>query len=165
MQITNEYENMELAYEYQDLATDILCSRGYNVNCYSSKKYQNEKGEGRNGIEIKNDRRMAETGNIYIETHEKKANADTWIESGILRKDNTKYWFIGDNEKAWLFHKRQLIATIKKENFKKVETATSLGILIPIKYIEQHPSLPLEIFDIQKEILIQENIDHIPYIE
>lgn len=163
MRYTNDYDDEE-AREYQDLATDILCSYGYNVNCYTSKKYQCEKGEGRNGIEIKNDRRMAETKNIYIETHEKKANADTWIKSGILRKDNTKYWFIGDKTIAWLFHKKQLLATVMKGSFKKVETATSLGVLIPVEYIEKHPSFPLETFDIQKEILIQQNFNHIPEV-
>ena len=163
MKNTNDYDD-EKAKEYQDLATDILCSRGINVNCYTSRKYQYEKGEGWNGIEIKNDRRITETGNIYIETHEKKAEAIEWIESGILRKDNTRFWFIGDDKKAWLFSKKQLRALTRTEGFKQVETATSLGVLIPVKYIDQHSNIPLEVFDIEKEKMILENMKHIPEV-
>lgn len=157
-------EAMELAYQYQDLATDILCSRGINVNCYCSRKYQQEKGEGWNGVEIKNDRKIKDTGNIYIETHEKKADAINWVESGILRKDNTRYWFIGDDQRAWLFLKKQLKALVVKGKFKEVETPTSKGVLIPVKYIDQHPNMPVETFDIVKEKMILESMNHIPEI-
>ena len=153
-------ENYEQALEYQDLATDILCDNGYNVNCYCSKKWQYEKGESRNGIEIKNDKLVSQTGNLYIETHEKQKEATSWVKSGILREDNTKYWFIGDNKKAWFFRKTQLRALTNKKEFKRKETPTSKGVLIPIKYLEDHPNIPLEIFDIER--MIQENENHIP---
>lgn len=161
MELIVTKDRYEQALEYQDLATDILCSHGYNVNCYCSKKYQYEKGESRNGIEIKNDTLVSSTGNLYIETHEKQKEATKWIKSGILREDNTKYWFIGDNKKAWFFSKKQLKTLVFKKEFQKKETATSRGVLIPIKYLEQHPSIVLEAFNVEEELMIQENMNHI----
>lgn len=66
-------EELENALIYQDFITDNLCKKlGIIVNQFASKKYQFEVGESVSGIEIKNDKKMSETGNLYIETAERK---------------------------------------------------------------------------------------------
>ena len=153
-------EHMEEAYRYQDFATDMLYEFGIPICCYSSKKWNIEKGESRAGVEIKNDKLFSKTGNLYFETHEKKADAAEWVESGLLRDDNTIFYFIGDYLKAWLFSKKQLLSLIQKPEFERKETKTSKGVVIPIKYFEDHPSIPIKVFD-----FIDQNINHIPCIE
>jgi hypothetical protein len=83
--------------EYQDFAVERLYRAGIPLVCYSSQKYQNEAGESMAGIEIKFDKEMCKSGNVYFETAEKSdpANRD-YVPSGIYRSDNTWIYAIGD---------------------------------------------------------------------
>ena len=135
-------EKLEAGLEYQDFVVDKL--RKYDpafiVNAYSSKKWQQEKGESSSGLEIKHDMLMKKTGNIYIEVAE-KSNPDNvdYVPSGIYRDDNTIFYLIGDYEQAFLFSKYQLQrlyeceSSHKSRNIKKVQTPTSKGFLYPIE--------------------------------
>lgn len=152
-------EQLEEANRYEDFAELIMYMFGMPIGVFRSKEYQIMKGESRGRVEIKNDKRFKETGNLYIETHEKQPEATEWVESGILRKDNSWFWFIGDYEKAWLFVKKQLRNLVDSKKFKNVETETSKGVVIPIKYFEQHPDIPVYVFNLDE---VQR---HIPYIE
>lgn len=153
-------DDLEIGKRYEDFVSDRLYDIGLPIHCYQSLKYQVEKGENRAGVEIKNDRRFNETGNLYFETHEKRPDATDWVESGLYRKDNTFLYFIGDYCKAWLFSKNQLKTLIRTQNFKRVETQTSKGVLIPISYFDSHPSIPLKVFNFIED----ENENHIPGI-
>ena len=135
-------EKLEAGLQYQDFIADqlrkadtciILCA-------YSSRKYQNEKGESASGIEIKHDMRFKETGNLYIEVAEKsRPEMPTYTDSGIRRKDNTWLYLIGDYEQAFLFSKDQLNrlydnkSTWLRHGIKERETPTSRGFTIPVK--------------------------------
>lgn len=147
----------------------IYCiTGGLPIKTYSSFNYQVNKGESRVGVEIKKDNVYKTSKRLYFETHEKKGNATEWVESGVLRDDNTVFYFIGDFERAWLFSKRQILklldmkiegklnVTTKDENGNE----TSKGVAIPIEYFEKHPSIPIKVFD-----FIDQNINHIPCIE
>ena len=140
-----EYMNgkeLEETLIFQDYITDLLHDMGWNLNCYSSRKYNIEKGESLSRIEIKQDKRAKETGNLYFETHERQiSNKGEYVESGILRKDNTIFIIIGDYEKLFMFSKKQIQHLVLNCNFKKVQTETSIGYLIPISYFEQHNKL------------------------
>lgn len=65
-------EELEDTLIFQDFVTDKLYQIGWSINAYSSKKYNIEKGESIAGIEIKHDKKMKETGNLYIEMYERK---------------------------------------------------------------------------------------------
>lgn len=102
-------EQLQMGLEYQDFVIEQLCKHGIFIGSYSSRKYQNEKGESTSGIEIKYDGRMKETGNVYIEVMEKSdASIQNFTRSGIFRNDNTWLYLIGDYENAYMFSKRQL---------------------------------------------------------
>jgi hypothetical protein len=135
-------EKLEAGLEYQDFIADelrkadpciILCA-------YSSRKYQNEKGESASGIEIKHDMRFKDTGNLYIEVAEKsRAELPNYTPSGIYRNDNTFLYLIGDKEQAFLFSKAQLKilyenkAAWNSKGIRERETPTSRGFTFPIK--------------------------------
>lgn len=126
-------ENLEIGERYQDLVMEQLYKIGIPLLCYHSRGKQYKNGESMNGIEVKNDRRMRETGNIYIEVAEKtQASNDKYIPSGILREDNTWLWAIGDEQTIYLMSKKQLQWAYEHRKYREVETPTSRGFLLPI---------------------------------
>lgn len=141
-----EYMNgkeLEDTLIFQDYITDLLHQIGWNLNCYSSRKYNIEKGESLSRIEIKQDKKAKETGNLYLETHERQSNKGQYVKSGILREDNTIFIIIGDYEHLYMFSKKQLVKLVFSGQFKRIQTETSIGYLLPIEYIDQHKSLVL----------------------
>ena len=146
-------EKLEQGLSYQDYVTEKLYSVGLPIIGYSSKKYQNEKGENKNGWEIKFDDIRKNTGNLYIEIAE-KSNSDNkeYVPSGILRNDNTWLYVIGDYTKIYIFSKKQLQKlynsktkkviyknATEKETLREIEnkTRTSKGFLLPETYAEK----------------------------
>lgn len=135
-------ENLTAALEYQDFIIEQLrkSSPCIIITPFSSQKYQYEKGESAQGIEIKYDRRMKETGNVYIEVAEKTNEYnENYIASGIYRRDNTWLYLVGDYERALLFQKRQLVYLHKdrkrweRRGIREVKTPTSIGFVYPIQ--------------------------------
>ena len=125
--------------QYQDFVTDKMHELlGWNLNCYASLKWNIEKGESLSRIEIKNDRLMESTKNLYIETAEKDKNGN-FVPSGIFRKDNSIVWWVGNYTQAFLISKRMLKKLYEANIFQEKETPTSKGFLIPIAYIRKKP--------------------------
>lgn len=139
MELSNE--DLEIGWEYQDfISIQLLRQLGWSINQFVSRKYQVEVGESLAGIEIKNDRKMADTGNLYIELEELACNGK-FVPSGINREDNALMWCIGDYKSAYILVKKQLkylCEHYERFGFKKVETETSRGILIPVKFLEEN---------------------------
>lgn len=134
-------ELLEEAAQYQDfISLQLMQKLGWCLNQFASYKYQTQFGESLSRIEIKNDKQMASTGNIYIELAEKASNG-LFVSSGIKRQDNTLLWLIGDYKTAYVFVKKQLsylCDNYEKYGFKKVQTDTSIGIVIPISFFNEH---------------------------
>ena len=85
------------------------------------------------GFEFKYDRIFKETGNFWIEIGEKRdPTQKKYVPSGILRKDNSWMYCIGNYDELFFFPKRTLIrmynsgAVKIKENHEK----TSMGFLL-----------------------------------
>jgi len=118
-------DKLQQGLEYQDFITKY-----FGLYSYSSKLWQNEVGENTIGMEIKFDNKFMNTGNIYIETHE-KTNADNkeYIESGCLRKNSWLY-LIGNYDVAFIFATKQLKAIYLKRSPNIVTTPTSKGFLL-----------------------------------
>lgn len=114
----NNDDLLEEANQYQDFIADQLLNElGWCINLYTSRQYQYNKGESRAGVEIKYDKKMATTGNLYIETHERHDVNKEFVASGINRQDNTLHWCIGDYNEAYIFVKSQLKSLC--DNYKK----------------------------------------------
>lgn len=140
--MTPEYKaKLEDALIYQDFIADELRKRGIYLGAYSSKKYQREKGESCSGIEVKNDKNMWRTRNVYIETDEKpNAQCPKWYPSTIYRDKDTWGLIIGDYNEAFLFSTRQLRMICEHSNewkrqhgIRHTGNLTSKAILLPIE--------------------------------
>ena len=103
----------EEGMEFQDYVADLLMQQlGFPLTSYTSKKYQCDIGENRQGVEIKLDTRCAgptATGNVSIEVAEKtSADVAMWTPSGIMRKDNTWLYVQGNYHRVYVFGKQIL---------------------------------------------------------
>lgn len=94
---------MEKALVYQDFAVEVLWHGLCLPVCvYGSRAYQYGKGESVGGVEIKLDERMSETGNLFIETHEKSSpEVPQYSRSGIYKAG--WLYVIGDFETVFVF--------------------------------------------------------------
>lgn len=143
-----EYYKKQLkqGIEFQDHVVDVLYENGIPIVSYSSKKYQNNVGENKCGIEIKNDNKYHTTGNLFIEIAEKSdPENENFIPSGIYRDDNSWLYLIGDCKKIFILVKGQLKYLHKTGKYKEVfgypddqkEKPTSIGFLIPVELAEK----------------------------
>lgn len=135
-------EQLEQASRYEDLVMEQLYKIGIPLLIYKSRGKQYGAGESMNGIEVKNDKRMHETGNVYIEIAEKSnASNEEYVPSGIYRKDNTWLWAIGDERTIYLMSKKQLQWAYEHKKHREVRTETSIGMLIPVADVEKFYSI------------------------
>lgn len=125
------YKNkLEESNLFQDhWAKQFLLQRGIPLQFFCSKKNQIH-GECIQGYELKYDSLFRKTKRLYIETHEKQNMATQWVESGILKVDNSIYLVIGDYELVFIFSKQQLIEEYKKVYWNSIEKNTSKGFVI-----------------------------------
>lgn len=126
-------QQLEDSLEFQDFLTKELSKRGIHIQCFSSRKYQWEIGESACGTEIKYDKMFSQTGNLYIETHEKANPANlNYAPSGINR-DNILHWVQGDYGIVFMFSKRELARYIfsNADKLRFVVKDTSQGYLLP----------------------------------
>lgn len=123
--------------EFQDFVASIFCRElGLAITQYSSRKYQMLKGESHQGIEIKYDRRMTETGNISFEIAEKsRADVDVWTPSGIYRSDNTWLYVQGNYNMIYVFGKVILQLLYEKSYKDKARDVkpTLRAFLVPVE--------------------------------
>lgn len=126
-------EKFEQGLCFQDYIAEWLYNEGISINPYTSQKYQNEIGENKAGIEIKNDENFRKTGNLYIELAE-KSNPDNneYIKSGIYRNDNTWLYLIGDKYTVYILSKKQMLLLHQSNKYREVKTPTSIGMLLPV---------------------------------
>lgn len=132
-------EKFEQGLEYQDfVAVELIEQLGIPLSFFGSKKYQYNKGENKQGIEIKFDNNLEVTGNLFIEFAE-KSNADNseFIPSGILRKDNTWLYLIGNYNEIFIFDIKTLRRMYVSKKHKEVEIPTSKGFLLKRETAEE----------------------------
>ena len=141
--MTDEYRaKLEAGLEYQDFIADQLRKADpcIIIGAYSSQRWQFEHGESASGIEIKHDKQLWHTRNLYIEVAEKtRPDKPEFSPSGIMRDDNTWLYLIGDYNEAFLFSKHQLKsiyadrANYELRGIKERQTLTSIGFTYPVR--------------------------------
>ena len=139
-----EYYDQQLkeAEEYQDfVCTQFLDKLKIPIVQFCSQKFQYEFGESMCGFEIKQDKKLEKTGNLYIEIAEKSdGSKQYYTASGIYRNDNSWLYIIGNYSKIYIFSKKHLVYLYEKDTkeiYRRVETPTSQGFLIPAKRAEE----------------------------
>ena len=100
--------SFEQGMEFQDWAVEQFNKRGIYIQLYASKRYQFDRGESVQAIEIKLDNRCLETGRLSIEVGERTAVGRPWVLSGIYRRDNTIFYAQGNWSRIYLFDRKVL---------------------------------------------------------
>lgn len=138
---------IESARVFQDFVVDACWNILKIAVCqYSSRVYQFQVGESLSGIEIKYDKKMAESGNVYIETSEKaRPRNGEFAKSGIYRSDNTWLYIIGDYDTLFVFSKQLLRGLHRSNRYREVEISlgTSTGFLLPRTDAEKYAAVVL----------------------
>lgn len=104
--INNKYKRAtnfeEYIYDYFNDKLNIPLSH------FVSKQGQYERGENRQGVEIKNDQSYNKYNNLFISV--KREYVDKCYPSGIFRQTKTKqlFYVIGDVNNFWVFSTKQL---------------------------------------------------------
>lgn len=146
--IKNSYFKRQLqeAFLFENfIAEKIKSEYGLDIEPFISSEGQYELGENALGIEIKNDKLIKETGNIYIEFQEKSGeHLSNYTNSGILKQDNTLYFLMGDYSEFFILRKSDLLEVYREElnliakgivsvrgvEFKQI--STSKGFILPV---------------------------------
>ena len=127
----------EIGHKFE-LWVEAECKK-YGVDLgmyYDERQFQ---GENSLGLEIKHDGKLCETGNVYIEYSALNKDETKFINGGILKEDNSKYWLIGTEDEYYIFYKDDLLRLYKKVmdgsykndwGYRKAERRTSRGIII-----------------------------------
>ena len=153
MAINSEYydenyaKQLEDGQQYQDFLTRELPSRGIIFQQFSSKKYQYTIGESHSRIEIKYDKQYSKYGNLWIEYQERKYPTGEYINSGILRDDNTFLWAQGDYNTLFIFCKRDLRHKLEHEQYIENKQKTSIGKLLKHPLPDQYCGLKIRFND------------------
>jgi len=134
---------------YQDFIVSVAWQAGIAIVQYASKTYQLKVGESRGGFEIKHDKKMATSGNLYIETAEKaRPRPGDYAPSGIMREGHWMY-VIGDYDVVFFLPNNLLRGLFKqklasgKPLYSRTQTETSQGFLLPKRNAEKYAALTL----------------------
>lgn len=125
-------EQLELGQVFQDWTYGVLAAHGIMTVGYSSKLYQQKKGENKAGIEIKYDANRRITHNLYIEVAEKShPDNPAYVESGIYRDCNE--YLIGDYDVQYRFPVSVLRGLHQTRRHREVQNRfrTSRAFLLP----------------------------------
>lgn len=133
----------EVGATFLDFVVESAWKAGIAITPYGSRYYQFNRGETRTGVEIKFDGNFRETGQLYIETGEKRdPETGKTVLSGILRKDHWLY-AVGDYETIFLFPSRLLRLLMKEKNYENFKNETMQGFFLPVGDAHKYAALVL----------------------
>lgn len=130
-------ERLKTGNEFEKFMVRYLNGKGRNIKLYNTEHEQITIGETDAGIEFKNDSKFRKTGNLFIETKERRHISKEYVDSGIYRKDNTETLIIGDTVIAYeipILKLREIDSHCpQREN----DTKTGKGFLLNIELAKQ----------------------------
>lgn len=123
--------------DYADFVVPVMWAHGWPTYVYQSKEAQWACGESVNRIEVKLDRRFRDTGRLFIETRERRADDGTspWRRSGIYDKHDPRLYAIGDYQTIYLLGVRWLRHLAP--GLKSWKGETSEGLFLPVATAEE----------------------------
>jgi len=141
-----EYKQRQLIvgnYVMACMVNIIHACTGMTIHILWDKEDQFNIGESEEGYELKYDSRFRSTGNLYIEFMERTVN-DVWINSGVYRGDNTKFYVIGDLEMMWVFKIETIREKVEEAGpydgfaLRRVPTGdnSAIGALLPVREVQ-----------------------------
>lgn len=101
-------QQLNASHRFEVYIDDLFRRHGYDIGLFYGKDQQYHQGETKAGIEIKCDMQLRKTGNVYIEYQERMTKAGEWVDSGILKPDQTRYFLIGTVEEFFILPREKL---------------------------------------------------------
>ena len=101
-------EQLEASHAFEVFIDCEFKQRGIDIGLYYGRDAQYS-GESDVGIEIKYDKRSRETNNFYIEYQERMWNTSSWVDSGILKDDNSRFFLYGTMSGYVIFERETLL--------------------------------------------------------
>ena len=95
-------QQLNASHRFEVYVDYLFRQLGYDIGLFYGKNQQYKQGETKAGIEIKCDMKLQKTGNVYIEYQERMTKDGEWVDSGILKKDETRYFLIGTVEEFYI---------------------------------------------------------------
>lgn len=140
-------EQLKCGQEFEDFVHYELHKRGIILGpSFRSRESQLKYGENLFGAEIKYDKKFQETKNLYVEVAEKSHPKNkTYVQSGIFRGDNSWLFIIGDYTSIWIFSTGLLRQVYGTEEFRQIETPTSIGFLVPEDSANDYAALRIDV--------------------
>jgi len=127
--------------EFESFIMDWFCNqKNINLSHYTLLKEQFEKGENRQGIEIKNDQKFSETGNLFISVERDYGYKK--YPSGIYKEQSWLY-VIGNKTEFYIFSTKQLKQYYEENKpalfngFKTEKNGIEKGFLLNKKQADQ----------------------------
>ena len=162
---TNEDFQIDLraGQEYEDFVAEQLWHHRWPIYVYQSRKWQWKSGESVNGIEIKLDRKFRDTGNLFIETAERRTTtgASQWRPSGIYDEHEPRILAIGDYRTIYLLGVRWLIHGLV--NHLEIEKGTFRGYVLKLSHAESSALDIIEVPTLEPPQVIETADDDIPF--
>jgi hypothetical protein len=118
---------------YEGYISAQLVAEGHTVTPHVGKGPQLTHGDLRvNGVdlEVKFDKRLHLTGNLFIEVKERHSTAGAWIASGVFASSSAAWYCIGDYVRAWWFRRACLRTESDRHAIFKIQENTSQGWLL-----------------------------------
>ena len=138
--------SFENGLAYQDFVANVFHEHlSMTISNYQSALYQFGTGENKQGIEIKLDTVSKHTERLSIEVAEKsKASNETFVESGILRNDNTWLYVQGNWSQMFIFARSTLNLLYKTGRYEVHEEPTIRAFFLPFKDARKYAARVLE---------------------
>jgi hypothetical protein len=128
--------------QYQRYINECLVAVGSSsFHTYTTKEDQRNKGENVEGVEVKYDKKVSSTGNLWIEVSEKTdPSHHHFVPNGIYSK-HAKYYFIGNYNIAYFFDVETLRGLHQNKRYTEItnNTGTSRGFLLPVADLKNIP--------------------------
>ena len=150
----NYYNQLQEGQKFQDYCAYVLQTKlSIGVINFQSKEYQFKFGENMQGVEFKFDNLFQNTGNLWIEVEERTNPDLNYPNSGILRKDNSWLYCIGDYRVLYIFSKKFLANLYNSKRYEVIENnlMTSKGFLLPKTDADKYSAYKIENEEITNE--------------
>ena len=108
----NCIEQLEKGEQFEIYVDNEFKKNSIDIGRYFSPEGQNS-GENEFGIEVKHDIMSLQTGNYYIELCERHSEKHDYVNSGLMKDDNTRYFILGTPNKYYIVSKDALLNEYK----------------------------------------------------
>lgn len=122
-------DDIEAGRAFEDYCCLALQKLGSFIRTYASREYQKSHGETGGLLEIKFDRKLASTGNLFVETE------CSGKPSGLYAQPHPLLWLQGDYDCAYLLARKDLLRMLPLSKSWSRKGFNASGFLVPASMV------------------------------